>query len=116
MSLDFSMIIITSVETIENAATTMIIVSSTNIMIALGLERLEEGREELLPVAREVREAERLHDLLADALRAVVVGGAHLDAVHHVLAAPEVLRRRQAHVGEHLVVLEEARLEDRRPP
>ena len=33
MSLDFSMIIITSVETIENAATTMIIVSSTNIMI-----------------------------------------------------------------------------------
>ena len=33
MSLSFSMIIITRVETIEKAATTMIMVSSTNIMI-----------------------------------------------------------------------------------
>ena len=32
MSLDFSMIIITSVDTIENAATTMIIVSRMNII------------------------------------------------------------------------------------
>ena len=32
MSLDFSMIIMTSVATIENAATTMIMVSSTNII------------------------------------------------------------------------------------
>ena len=108
MSLDFSMIIITSVETIENAATTMIIVSSTNIMIRSDLSAWKKAGKNSFQSRVKNGKPSACDDRLADALRAVVVGGAHLDPVHHVLAAPEVLRRREAHVGEHLVVLKEA--------
>ena len=57
MSLDFSMIIMMSVATMTKAATTLIIVSSRNIIVAFGLERLEEGGEEVLPVARDRRDS-----------------------------------------------------------
>src|SRR4030042_2037424 len=45
-------------------------------------------------------------------LRTVVVGGPHLDSVHHVSHAAKILGGGEIHVGEDLVVLEEARLED----
>ncbi len=62
MSLDFSMIIIMSVVTITNAATTMIIVSSRNIITRSVLSAWKKAGKDLLPVARVVRIAERLLD------------------------------------------------------